>query len=47
MDASFLYFETQTAPTHIGSFAIYDQSTAPGGRVTFKGILANVESRLH
>jgi len=47
MDASFLYFETATAPTHIGSFAIYDQSTAPGGVVTFKGILENVEKRLH
>ncbi len=47
MDASFLYFETRNAPTHIGSFAIYDQGTAPGGRVTFKGILANVERRLH
>jgi WS/DGAT/MGAT family acyltransferase len=47
MDASFLYFETPNAPTHIGSFAIYDQSTAPGGKVTFKGILANVERRLH
>ncbi len=47
MDASFLYFETATAPTHIGSFAIYDQSTAPGGRVTFKGILENVGKRLH
>ena len=47
MDASFLYFETPNAPTHIGSFAIYDQSTAPGGKVTFKGILRNVESRLH
>jgi len=47
MDASFLYFETRSAPTHIGSFAIYDQSTASGGRVTFKGILANVERRLH
>ena len=47
MDASFLYFETRNAPTHIGSFAIYDQTTASGGRVTFKGILANVESRLH
>ena len=47
LDASFLYLETQNAPLHIGSFAIYDQSTAPGGRVTFKGILANVESRLH
>ena len=47
MDASFLYFETPNAPNHIGSFAIYDQSTAPGGRVTFKGILRNVEKRLH
>ncbi len=47
LDASFLYFETANAPTHIGSFAIYDQSTAPGGQVTFTGILRNVESRLH
>ncbi len=47
LDASFLYFETKNAPTHIGSFAIYDQSTAPGGAVTFTGILANVERRLH
>ena len=47
LDASFVYFETASSPTHIGSFSIYDQSSAPGGRVTFKGILANVESRLH
>lgn len=47
MDASFLYFETRNAPTHIGSVGIYDQSTAPGGRVTFKGILSNIERRLH
>ena len=47
MDASFLYLETANAPTHIGSLAIYDQSSAPGGQVTFKGILANVERRLH
>ncbi len=47
MDASFLYFEMGNAPTHIGSFAIYDQSTAADGKVTFKGILANVERRLH
>lgn len=47
LDASFLYFESRNAPTHIGSFAIYDQSSAPGGRVTFKGILANIERRLH
>jgi len=47
MDAAFLYFEAKNAPTHIGSFAIYDQTTAPGGKVTFKGILKNVEKRLH
>lgn len=47
MDASFLYFETPYAPMHIGSFMIYDPSTAPGGFVRFKDILANVESRLH
>jgi WS/DGAT/MGAT family acyltransferase len=47
MDASFLYFEMRNAPTHIGSFAIYDQSTAPGGKVTFTGILGNLERRLH
>ena len=35
LDASFLYFETANAPMHIGGVAIYDQSTAPGGRVTF------------
>lgn len=42
MDASFLYFETRNAPTHVGSFAIYDQSSAPDGRVTFKGILPTI-----
>ena len=26
---------------------IYDQSTAPGGKVTFKGILNHIEDRLH
>jgi len=47
LDASFLYFESGTSPMHIGSFAIYDQSSAPGGLVTFKGILRNIERRLH
>jgi WS/DGAT/MGAT family acyltransferase len=46
LDASFLYFETANAPMHIGAIAVYDQSSAPGGRVTFKGILANLEKRL-
>jgi WS/DGAT/MGAT family acyltransferase len=47
MDASFVYLETPTSPMHVASVSIYDPSTAPSGKVTFKGILANVESRLH
>lgn len=47
LDATFLNLETSHAPLHIGGLAVYDQSSAPGERVTFKGILANVESRLH
>jgi diacylglycerol O-acyltransferase len=31
---------------HMNPVMIYDQSTAPGGRVTFTGILAHLESRL-
>ena len=47
LDATFINMETRNAPTHISSLMIYDQSTAPEGRVTFKGILSNIESRLH
>lgn len=47
LDATFINLETRSAPTHVGGIAIYDQSTAPEGRVTFKGILSNIESRLH
>lgn len=46
-DASFIYSERPHAPTHITSIGIYDQSTAPDGQVTFKGILAELEPRLH
>ena len=47
LDASFLYLETGNTPMHIGSMAIYDQSTASGGHVTFKDILEFFEKRLH
>jgi len=47
LDSSFLYLETGTTPMHIGSLSIYDQSTAPGGRVTFKEILQFFRERLH
>jgi diacylglycerol O-acyltransferase / wax synthase len=46
-DASFLYVETPNTPSHGISLNIYDQSTAPGRKVTFKQILANIEERLH
>ena len=46
-DASFLYNETPTSPMSGGGLAIYDPSTAPGGRVTFKGVMAHIERRLH
>lgn len=47
MDASFVYLETPNTPMHIGSVAIYDPSTAPGGNVRFKDILRHIEARLH
>ena len=46
-DASFLYFETPATHMHIGSVALYDQSTAPGGRVPFRDLVDNVRKRLH
>ena len=45
-DASFVYLETPHTPMHIGSVAIYDPSTAPGGFVRFKDILSFIQSRL-
>ena len=47
MDAAFLYAETPRAHMAGGGISIYDPSTAPGGKVTFKGILNHVEQRLH
>ncbi len=46
-DAMFLHAEIDGLPQHIGGVSIYDQSTAPGGKVRFKQILAMLESRLH
>lgn len=47
LDATFLHLESARTPMHIGSLCIYDQSTAEGGKVTFKGILKMIEDRLH
>ena len=45
-DAGFLYSDTSHANANITLIQIYDQSTAPGGKVRFKSILAHIESRL-
>jgi WS/DGAT/MGAT family acyltransferase len=47
MDASFVYFESQTAPTHVAGISIYDPSTAPGGAVSFEQIREHLRRRLH
>jgi diacylglycerol O-acyltransferase len=47
MDAAFLYAETPRAHMAGGGISIYDPSTAPGGAVTFKGILEHIRQRLH
>lgn len=39
--------EGPATPLQIQLLLIYDPSTAPGGKVTFKGILAELDARLH
>jgi WS/DGAT/MGAT family acyltransferase len=46
-DARFIYAETGHANSNVTLVYIYDPSTAPGGRVRFKGLLKYIESRLH
>ena len=46
-DAMFLHAELDGLPQHIGGVSIYDQSTAPSGKVRFKQILAMLEDRVH
>ena len=45
-DARFLYSDTSQANANISKIQIYDQSTAPGGMVRFKSILAHIAGRL-
>ncbi len=45
-DAQFLYLQTSNNLTHVTGIALYDQSTAHGGKVRFKDIIKHVESRL-
>lgn len=46
-DAGFLYMDSGNASANVTLVHIYDPSTAPGGKVRFKHILAHVEARLH
>lgn len=46
LDASFLYMETPNAPMHISGLSIYDQSTAPSGKVRFKDVIAHFNERV-
>jgi len=45
-DAQFIYLQTANAMTHIMAVYIFDPSTAKGGKVRFKDIIKQVESRL-
>ena len=45
-DASFLYSDTTHANANVTLIHIYDQRTAPEGKVRFKSILQSIESRL-
>jgi diacylglycerol O-acyltransferase / wax synthase len=46
-DDMMLRAETPATPLQIQLLLIYDPSTAPSGRVTFKGILEELDARLH
>jgi len=46
-DAQFLYMETNKSLSQVTSVAIFDPSTAPGGKVRFKQIIEHVRNRLY
>jgi diacylglycerol O-acyltransferase len=46
-DTLFLASESARSNSNVSLVQIYDPSTAPGGRLRFKSLLALVESRLH
>lgn len=45
-EAAFLYSDVTHSNSNVTLIQIYDQSTAPGGKVRFKNVLAHIESRL-
>lgn len=46
LDAAFVNLEQSNTPQHVGGIGIYDPSTAPGGFVRFKDVIASFERRL-
>ncbi|MEM1152936.1 MAG: wax ester/triacylglycerol synthase family O-acyltransferase [Pseudomonadota bacterium] len=46
LDSAFINLEQTNTPQHIGGLGIYDPSTAPGGFVRFKDVIANFDRRL-
>ena len=46
LDAAFINLEQTNTPQHVGGMGIYDPSTAPGGFVRFKDVIASFERRL-
>ena len=46
LDSAFINLEQPNTPQHVGGIAFYDPSTAPGGFVRFKQVIANFEQRL-
>lgn len=46
-DAQFLYVQGGDVLTHVMSIALYDPSTASGGKVRFRDIVRHVASRCH
>ncbi len=46
LDSAFINMEHKNVPQHIGSFGIYDQSTAPDGKVRFKSVIKHFEHQI-
>jgi WS/DGAT/MGAT family acyltransferase len=47
LDTAFVNLEHRNTPQHIGGLGIYDPSTAPGGSVRFKDVIARFEKKLN
>lgn len=46
LDSAFINMEHKSVPQHIGSIGIYDQSTAPNGKVRFKSLIRHFERQI-